>query len=240
MKPKELVFYLNEYFTIVSDLILKQEAMLDKYIGDAVMAIFGAPIPKPDHARLACYTALEIQRSLSAYYKKKSIQAPLFATRIGLNSGKMILGNIGSTKRLDFTAIGDTVNIAARLDGVNKFFGTKIIIAETVYQQAKAAIEARELDIVCVKGKKNPIRIYELLGEKGSLSEKSIEFLSLFQEGLQMYRSQQWNEAIRQFDSLLNVNAEDGPSKTYLERCRMLALRIMPPDWDGVFTFSTK
>ena len=240
MQPKELVAYLNEYFSLASELILKRDAMLDKYIGDAVMAIFGAPIPKTDHAKLACLTALEIQRSLEAYYRKKSAQAPQFITRIGLNSGKMIVGNIGSTKRLDYTAIGDTVNLASRLEGVNKFFGTRIIISENVHRLAKDAVETRELDFIRVKGKNQPIRIYELIGEHGTLNENTREFMSLFEEGLQFYRSQQFEKATHQFESLLNVNPNDGPSTTYVERSKLLAIQKLPENWDGVFTLTTK
>jgi adenylate cyclase len=240
MQPKELVAYLNEYFTLASDLILKRDAMLDKYIGDAIMAIFGAPIPKPDHATLACLTALEIQRSLDAFYKKKSAQTPRFTTRIGLNSGKMIVGNIGSTKRLDYTAIGDTVNLASRLEGVNKFFGTRIIISENVYRLAKDAVETRELDLIRVKGKNVPIRIYELVGEHGTLNENTQEFMSLFQEGLQYYRDKQFDKAAHQFEGLLNVDPDDGPSTTYVERSKLLAMQKLPDHWDGVFTLTTK
>jgi len=157
-----------------------------------------------------------------------------------LNSGKMIVGNIGSTKRLDYTAIGDTVNLASRLEGVNKFFGTKIIISESVYHQAKDAIETRELDLIRVKGKNVPIRIYELLGEQGSLDEKGREFFFLFREGLQFYRTQQWDFAMRQFENLLNVSPNDGPCNTYLERCKLLSIQQLPKDWDGVFTLSSK
>jgi adenylate cyclase len=240
MQPKELVAYLNEYFSLASDLILKRDAMLDKYIGDAIMAIFGAPIPKPDHAKLACLTALEIQRSLDAFYKKKSAQTPRFTTRIGLNSGKMIVGNIGSTKRLDYTAIGDTVNLASRLEGVNKFFGTRIIISENVYRLAKDTVETRELDLIRVKGKNVPIRIYELVGERGTLNENTQEFMSLFQEGLQYYRDKQFDRAAHQFESLLNVDPDDGPSTTYVERSKLLAMQKLPEHWDGVFTLTTK
>jgi adenylate cyclase len=240
MQPKELVAYLNEYFSLASDLILKRDAMLDKYIGDAIMAIFGAPIPKPDHAKLACLTALEIQRSLETFYKKKSSQTPHFTTRIGLNSGKMIVGNIGSAKRLDYTAIGDTVNLASRLEGVNKFFGTKIIISENVYRQAKDAVETRELDLIRVKGKNVPIRIYELVGEHGTLNEDTKEFLALFHEGLEYYRSQKFDQAARQFENLLNVKPDDGPSTTYVERSKLLAIQKLPEQWDGVFTLTTK
>ncbi len=240
MQPKELVAYLNEYFTLASDLILKRDAMLDKYIGDAIMAIFGAPIPKPDHANQACLTALEIQRSLEAFYKKKSSQTPRFTTRIGLNSGKMIVGNIGSSKRLDYTAIGDTVNLASRLEGVNKFFGTRIIISEHVYRLAKDAIETRELDLIRVKGKNVPIRIYELVGERGTLNENDQEFLALFHEALEYYRNRQFDQAARQFENLLNVKPDDGPCTTYVERSKLLAIQKMPEQWDGVFTLTTK
>jgi adenylate cyclase len=240
MQPKELVAYLNEYFTLASDLILKRDAMLDKYIGDAIMAIFGAPIPKPDHANQACLTALEIQRSLEAFYKKKSSQTPRFITRIGLNSGKMIVGNIGSSKRLDYTAIGDTVNLASRLEGVNKFFGTRIIISEHVYRLAKDAIETRELDLIRVKGKNVPIRIYELVGEHGTMNENDQEFLALFHEALQYYRNRQFDQAARQFENLLNVKPDDGPCTTYVERSKLLAIQKMPEQWDGVFTLTTK
>jgi adenylate cyclase len=240
MQPKELVAYLNEYFSLASDLILKRDAMLDKYIGDAIMAIFGAPIPKPDHANLACLTALEIQRSLEAFYKKKSAQTPRFTTRIGLNSGKMIVGNIGSARRLDYTAIGDTVNLASRLEGVNKFFGTRIIISENVYQLAKNDIETRELDLIRVKGKNVPIRIYELVGERGTLNENMREFLSLFHEGLQFYRGQQFDKAAHQFESLLSVIPGDGPCTTYVERSKLLAIQKLPENWDGVFTLTSK
>jgi adenylate cyclase len=240
MQPKELVMYLNEYFSLASDLILKRDAMLDKYIGDAIMAIFGAPIPKPDHAKLACLTALEIQRSLGAYYRKKSAQTPQFVTRIGLNSGKMIVGNIGSAKRLDYTAIGDTVNLASRLEGVNKFFGTRIMVSEHVFQRAKDAIEARELDLIRVKGKNVPIRIYELIAESGTLNENDKEFYALFQEGLEQYRKQQFESAGRQFENLLSVKPDDGPCTTYAERCKLLSIQRLPEDWDGVFTLTTK
>jgi adenylate cyclase len=240
MQAKDLLGHLNEYFSIISELILKRDGMVDKYIGDAVMAIFGAPLPKSDHAKLACFTALEIQRSLSAYYMGQPDNVPHFKTRIGLNAGKMIVGNVGSTKRLDYTAIGNTVNIASRLEGLNKYFGTEIVISESVYQQAKDMIETRELDIVCVSGSKKPIRVYELLGEKNSLNERSREFMSLFHEGLQKYRKQQWDSAKHQFEHLLDEMNDDGPCKTYIERCKLLESHELPADWDGVFTMSSK
>ena len=145
--PKELVHFLNQYFSVASDVILRNEAMLDKYIGDAIMAIFGAPIPRPDNARVACLTALEVQEVLAAYHQRpdRDPGMPVFVTRIGLHTGNMVIGNIGSSSRLDYTAIGDTVNVASRLEGVNKVFGTRIIVSETTYEQTADAIAARPL-----------------------------------------------------------------------------------------------
>jgi len=240
LSPKELVRFLNEYFTVASRIILDREAMVDKYIGDAIMAIFGAPIPKDLHAASACLTALEIQRQLRAFYEKKSADLPHFQTRIGLNTGKMVIGNIGSEMHLDYTVIGDAVNLASRLEGVNKEYGTNIIISESTYQQAKDLIEARELDYLRVKGKAIPIRIYELLCEKGGLSPMEQEKVERFAEALSLYRKQQWEKAIKCFEEILKRFPDDGPSKTYIRRCQMLAEETLPEDWDGVYVMKTK
>ncbi len=240
LSPKELVRFLNEYFTVTSRIILDREAMVDKYIGDAIMAIFGAPIPKDLHAASACLTALEIQRQLRAFYEKKSADLPHFQTRIGLNTGKMVIGNIGSEMHLDYTVIGDAVNLASRLEGVNKEYGTNIIISESTYQQAKDLIEARELDYLRVKGKAIPIRIYELLCEKGGLSPMEQEKVERFAEALSLYRKQQWEKAIKCFEEILKRFPDDGPSKTYIRRCQMLAEETLPEDWDGVYVMKTK
>lgn len=240
LTPKELVQFLNEYFTLASRVILDHDAMVDKYIGDAIMAIFGAPIPKDVHAASACLTALEIHRQLKAFYEKKSAELPHFQTRIGLNTGKMVIGNIGSDMHMDYTVIGDAVNLASRLEGVNKEYGTNIIISESTYQQAKEFIEARELDYLRVKGKAIPIRIYEVLSEKGGLSAKEREKVERFAEALALYRRQDWAGAIRHFEEILKLSPNDGPSKTYIRRCQMLAQETLPEDWDGVYVMKTK
>ena len=240
--PRELVGLLNEYLSIATECVLRNDAMLDKYIGDAVMAIFSAPIPRPDHARIACLTALEVQRTLTDYYRIKSKQAGSvnFQTRIGLNSGNMIVGNIGHTNRLDYTAIVDTVNLASRLEGVNKMFGTKIIISETTLARAADFVRVRELDFLRVKGKHVPIRIYELLAESGRLSEQTEEKIGLFTEGLLAYRSRDFTDAIAKFEAILKTEQTDGPSLAYIERCKRLSLEHLPDDWDGVYTLTTK
>jgi len=240
--PKDLVAFLNEYFTLASDAILQHEAMLDKYIGDAIMAIFGAPIPRPDHARAACETALEIQRLLKESFLRteRDLRAPIFETRIGLNTGKMVVGNIGSTRRLDYTAIGDTVNLASRLEGVNKVFGTSIIISEFTYEQAKDFIEVRQLDVLRVKGKQTPVRIYELLCEKGGLRPPEREKVGIFEEGLNFFRKRDFASAVATFENVLALDPDDHPSETYITRCRELANHPLPEEWDGVYTMTTK
>jgi adenylate cyclase len=242
LQPKELVALLNEYFSLATTEILKRDAMLDKYIGDSVMAIFGAPISRNDHANVACLTALEVQRVLQTRYggSSRTKRSPMFETRIGLNTGNMVVGNIGSASRLDYTAIGDTVNLASRLEGVNKIFGTKIIVSESTFYQARDVIEVRELDFLRVKGKKIPIRIYELLCEKGSLTGLEKEKNELFGEGLLLYRKKQFRKAWGVFKSILKLDPNDGPSHTYLNRCKMLQTQRLPRNWDGVSTLTSK
>jgi adenylate cyclase len=240
--PKELVSLLNAYFSVATEVILQNEAMLDKYIGDAIMAIFGAPIARPDHAKVACLTALQVQTVLAAYNGRpeREPSTPAFETRIGLHSGNMIIGNIGSSSRLDYTAIGDTVNLASRLEGVNKVFGTKIIISEMTYEQAKEAIEARPLDFLRVKGKAIPVRIYELVGPRGNVPAPLVEKTRLFDEGLHLYREREFAQATALFTQILSSDPHDMPSSLYIKRCADLAGQHLPDDWDGVYTMTSK
>ena len=241
MSPKELVASLNKYFTLACDIVLAHGGMLDKYIGDAIMAIFGAPLQSEKHAADACLAAIEVQNELKKYYSVSDDKnGPVFETRIGLNSGKMVIGNIGSMKRLDYTAIGDNVNLASRLEGVNKEFGTRIIVSETTYEEVKDSIEARELDLIRVKGKQIPIRIYELICEKGKMPPSQARLVEKFHEGLSLYRSKKWKKAEGIFQEIMKSHPEDGPSRTYATRCRTLAKLGVPEDWDRVFVMTTK
>jgi adenylate cyclase len=240
--PKELVHFLNEYFSVASDVILRNEAMLDKYIGDAIMAIFGAPIPRQDNARVACLTALEVQEVLTAYHTRpdRDPAMPIFVTRIGLHTGNMVIGNIGSSSRLDYTAIGDTVNVASRLEGVNKVFGTRIILSETTYEQAADAIAARPLDFLKVKGKAIPIRIFELVGRAGNVSQLQADIIGHFTEGLQLYRQREFGKAVDVFTRVQGIDPNPIPSGLYLKRCAELSQQTLPDDWDGVYTMTSK
>ncbi len=240
--PKDLVHFLNAYFSLASDIILTNEAMLDKYIGDAIMAIFGAPIPRPDNAKVACLTALEIQRALAEEHSRpdRDPNMPTFVTRIGLHTGKMVVGNIGSSSRLDYTAIGDTVNLASRLEGVNKVFGTKIIISETTYEGAKDWIVARPLDFLRVKGKAIPVRIFELVGVRGTIAPEVEQKIARFEQGLALYHRKSFAEARLIFEAILAGDPTDGPSSTYVTRCQELSQVSLPDEWDGVYTLTSK
>jgi adenylate cyclase len=240
--PKDLVTMLNEYLSLASECILRNDAMLDKYIGDAIMAIFGAPISRADHAKVACLTALEVQRTLTEFYKQRATEngGVLFETRIGLNSGNMIVGNIGHTNRLDYTAIGDTVNLASRLEGVNKVFGTKILVSESTYLKAADYVRVRELDLLRVKGKHQPIRIYELIGDKSTLPDAVEDKLGQFEGALAAYRRRDFATATNKFKEILEFDPADGPSLAYLERCRILSHETLPDFWDGVYTLTSK
>jgi adenylate cyclase len=242
LSPKELVTFLNDYFSLASDLILKHEGMLDKYIGDAIMAIFGAPVTHADHARQACLAALEIQNILQAYRQRpeRPEGEPDFVTRVGLHTGSMIVGNIGSRNHLDYTAIGDTVNLASRLEGVNKYFGTHIILSQTTREAAGDDIAARPLDFIRVKGKKEPIRIYELVGQRPQLSQEQLDTVEMFSSALATYRSREFVQARRRFEEILRLNAEDVAAQVYIRRCRELEEQPPAEDWDGVYTMTSK
>lgn len=236
-KAEKLVLQLNGYLDAMGEIILKRDGTLDKFIGDAIVAFWGAPIPQKDHAISACLAALEYQKKLktlrSAWGKKGLLP---FHARIGINTGEMIVGNMGSNKRFDYTVIGDSVNLGARLEGANKFYGTEILISESTYHAAKSKIEVREIDLIKVKGKTKAVRIYELLAKKGQLDKGQKQLIKQFEEGLQAYRKQDWGKALSQF----KLNPNDSPSKVFIERIKELKSKKLPKDWDGVFELTAK
>lgn len=241
LSPRDLIVYLNEYFSHTSEIILHNKALLDKYIGDSIMAVFGVPLHRDDHAFSACKAAVEIQKVLTSFYLDLSHRnKPYFETRIGINTGRVIVGNLGTASRSDYTAIGDPVNIASRLEGINKVFGTKIIISEPTYYAAKDSVISRELDLVTVKGKNVPIRIYELIDIGSEISPLQRKKISLFEEGLLFYRERKWDEAKENFRKVISIEQADKPSEIYIERCDRFNEESPPDDWDGVFKFYTK
>lgn len=240
LTPEELVHLLNEYLTAMTDIVFKYDGMLDKYMGDAIMAVFGAPLDQPDHARRACQTALDMMNELHRLQKKWIEEGkPPLNIGIGINSGDMVVGNMGSQMRFDYTVMGDMVNLGSRLEGTNKEYGSNIIFSEFTYNAVKEFMCCRELDWVRVKGKKLPVKIYELLGEKKD-EGKFKEFIDNFEKGLALYRASKWDEAIAAFQKTLNIRPEDAASLLYIERCKNLKENPPPAPWDGVFTMTRK
>jgi adenylate cyclase len=240
LTPEELVHLLNEYLTAMTDIVFKYDGMLDKYMGDAIMAVFGAPLDQPDHAKRACLTALDMLSELHRLQKKWQEEGkPVLNIGVGINSGDMVVGNMGSEMRFDYTVMGDMVNLGSRLEGINKEYGSNIIFSEFTYNAVKDSMCCRELDMVRVKGKKLPVKIYELLAEKKE-ENKWKEFISTFEQGLVLYRAAQWDEAIATFQKVLAIRPEDGASQMYIERCKNLKENPPPAPWDGVFTMTRK
>jgi adenylate cyclase len=240
LSPEDLVSLLNEYLTAMTDIVFKYDGLLDKYIGDAVMAVFGAPLDQPDHALRAGRTALEMMTELHRLQAKWAQEGrPEVDIGVGINTGDMVVGNMGSLMRFDYTVMGDAVNLASRLEGTNKEYGTNIIISEFHYEETKETFYCRELDAVRVKGKKRPVRIYELLGEKQD-EDRFRPFVEPFEAGLEHYRQGRWDEAIAAFKEVLALRPADYPARLYIERCETLKEHPPEGEWDGVFVMTKK
>ncbi len=232
--PKTLVKVMNTYLTRVTAVLVKHGACIDKYIGDAVVCLFGAPIRYPDHAVRACRAALEVDRELTLLREEFRQQGlPDVFTRIGLNSAVMLVGNIGSDQLLDYTAIGDGMNLAARLEGANKAYETTIMLGEGTYQLAREHLEVRELDLVRVAGKKQAARVFELLALKGEATADQLAVRKEYGRALVLYRQEDFQEAIGVLEASLARYPADGPSKALLARCRKLHDHP-PATFDGI------
>ncbi len=241
MDAGEIVAMLNDYFSLMIDEIFAEEGVLDKYIGDALMAVFGVPFPSPADAARACRCALRMMKSLDIFNGrlKRQNRRPI-AIGIGINSGEVISGNIGSEKRLEYTCIGDAVNLASRLEGASKTYGVPIILQETTRQAIGPEFLVRELDLIRVKGKQQPARIYELLGSKDQgISAPLADALPHFDDGLKAYRALDFAAAEEHFQRA-HALAGDRPSKLFEGRCEILKQQPPRPDWDGVWEMTTK
>ena len=237
LSAEELVNLLNEYLSEMTEILLKHEGTLDKYDGDAIKAFFGAPVYFEDHAKRACWVAVEMQEKLATLREKR----PELSMRIGVNTGMMVVGNMGSKNRMNYGMNGDSVNLAARLEGANKEYGTLILISESTYEQAREFIEAREIDYVRVVGRTNPTRIYELLGKKGFVDSPVLKILPLYNEGLKFYKESKWEKSISYFEKALEKYPKDGPSLTLLKRCQSFQKDSkMEKNWDGIYSISSK
>ncbi len=240
LSATELVGLLNECLPAMTAFVLKQQRYLDKYIGDAIMAVYGAPVPSDRHAERASKSALVMHRHLAELQAQRRMRGlPVLRMGVRINTGRMVVGNMGSGQRLKYTAIGDAVNLAARLEGINKRYGTRIIVSEYTWEQVRDLFVLRELDLVRVKGKRQRVRIFELIGEtwpNGKIRQRA----QLFEQGLQLYRERDWPEAKRRFERAAILDAEDRASVVYAQRCEEFIASPPPAEWDGVFEFKAK
>lgn len=237
-----MVGLLNRYFTVVAEQIRAHNGIVEKYIGDAVVAFWTPPFaPGDSHAASACLAALAHRDAVIALRPELPQllglrrNVPDLTVRIGLATGEVVVGTVGAPTAKTFAAIGDTTNVASRLEGVNKVYGTTVVAAEETYRLAQDAVEARELDIVIVVGKSEPIRIFELMDRAGSVDGGMLELRALYLQGLEAYRRRDWDTAEQRLRDCLRLRPDDGPSRVLLERIALFRDAAPPADWDGVY-----
>ena len=240
LTPEDLVHILNEYLTVMTDIVFKYDGTLDKYMGDAIMAIYGAPLDLPDHPIKACRSALEMIKELKVLNQKwiNEGKQPI-DIGIGVNTGPMMVGNMGSEQRFDFTVMGDSVNLGSRLEGANKSYKTKIIISEFTFERVKNEFTCMEMDSVRVKGKEQPVKIYSLIGDK-DLPDMQEEIVNQFNQAINFYKTRKWGKAIHVFENITVMDPNLYAAEVYIERCLDLKKNPPPRDWDGVYTMTTK
>jgi adenylate cyclase len=242
LAPAELVALLNEYLTAMTDVVVMHGGIVDKYVGDLLMAEFGVPVPLDDHAVRACRAALAMRdelRRLRGVWGARGLPA-LFA-RTGINSGPVLVGNLGSHRMMDYTCMGDHVNLASRLEGLNRVFGTEIVVSEFTWREVEAFFVGREIDRVRVVGRDGSVGVHELL----ALREEGVDagtagLLEGFAAALGLYRERRFGEALVAFGALVERFPEDGPAAVYLERCRQHAAVPPPAEWDGAHQLASK
>jgi adenylate cyclase len=247
LTPDAAVRFLNRYFSMMAEVVRGRQGIVDKYIGDSVMAFWGPPFTDPaDHARLGCIAALEQMARLEAFRAwlpemfGVAHGLPVVNVRMGIASGEVTVGNIGSETSRGYTVIGDTVNLASRLEQANKFYGTRILVNEATRELAGDTLAFREIDSLRVAGKQEPVRVYELLGLAADLSESDKQRVHAYEAGLARYRAQDWGAAEATFRECLAVEPKDQPSQVML--ARVAAFRQAPPgaEWDGVWVALSK
>lgn len=240
LTPSQLMNQLNEYFEEMSEAVMERQGLVDKYIGDAVMAFWGAPLVDPDHAKNACESVLAMMAALDRLNERWAKEGkPAFKIGVGISTGDVVVGNMGSKRRFNYSIIGDEVNFSARIEGLTKQYGVYCLLGQTTYEAIKDLphLPTRELDDVMVKGKVEPRKIYELLTVP--LTEEKKVVFEHFAVGRSHYKAGDFKAAMAEFKLALAVDPEDGPSKVFLERSEAL-LANPPESWNGVFEFKTK
>ena len=252
LTASELVALLNQYLTDMTDVLLENNGTLDKYIGDAIVAFYGAPIDVDDHEYWACRTAIEMQDKLALLRESWQAEGDRWPeivhnmqNRIGISSGQMVTGNMGSEARMNYTMMGDNVNTAARLESSAKQYGIYIQIADSTYQSVKDKVVVRDLDNVVVMGKNEPVKVWELISEIGQEPDQYKKILPAYHEALDLYKNQEWSKAIEAFkasDALEDMfgGRKTNPSRIYIPRCEHYLENPPGDDWDGVWTLTSK
>jgi adenylate cyclase len=239
---QETVSMLNEYFTVMVDIIFNYGGILDKYIGDAIMAVFGVPFMTGEDADHAVMAAVDMLRALRNFNRERAKmgKSPI-NIGVGINTDEIVAGNIGSMKRMDYTVIGDGVNLASRLEGANKYYGTSLLISEFTFQNLKGKYIYREVDRLRVKGKAQPVSMYEILDYHDENSFKNLkDVIEIYHEGIALYRETKWNECIARFEKALSLNPNDNLTRICIERCEYFLKNPPEKDWDGVWIMTEK
>ena len=241
LTPTELVQLLNDYLTDMCDIIISSEGTVDKFEGDAIMAFWGAPTRQSDHAQRACFAAIDMNNRLIEL-RVKAVQEGItpLTVRMGVNTGQMVVGNMGSSQRMNYTIMGDAVNLASRLEGANKAYGSGMMISESTYRSCEEDIDVRELDRIMVVGKSEPVTVYQLLSRKNQTTGADADLVDQFSKGLEFYKAGDFRLAKSEFSSCLEIFADDGPALTYISRCQAFADNPPDADWDGVYRLTEK
>ena len=242
LSAEELVSLLNRYLTAMSDVLLAEQGTIDKYEGDAIIAFFGAPLEQPDHALRSCVSSIKIKRieaELNNVIREQKLSPVPLYTRIGINTGDMVAGNMGTDKKMNYTIMGDAVNLAARLEGVNKQYGTWILASEETINRTGSELLSRKLDRVRVVGKQEPVRLYNVLDIASEAPAELVKRVELFHQALELFEKREWKKAAKGFNEVALLE-EKGPANIYIKRCQQYLEKAPADNWDGVYNLTEK
>jgi len=243
LTPTHLVDLLNHYLSTMSDIILEQKGTIDKYQGDAIVSFFGAPLELDDHAMRACTAGImmkRIENDVNRYVLDNGISPSPLLTRIGINTGEMVVGNMGTQKKMNYTIISNAVNLASRLEGVNKQYGTWILASDITIKETKGKLLTRKLDRVRVVGIDEAVRLHEILELKADAPDDLFEKVYLFNKAMDLYESRVWKDAHDAFSQVIKLFPDDWTSHVYLDRCRQFMESPPGADWDGIVNLTEK
>jgi adenylate cyclase len=241
--PVAMIRLLNRYLSAMSDILLEQKGTIDKYEGDAIIAFFGAPLDLPDHALRACESAIAMKQKeleLNQYFMENNLSPMPLLTRIGINTGNMVVGNMGTERKMNYTIMGHEVNLAARLEQVNKQYGTWIMVSDKALRETGGGLLSRRLDRVRVVGIQEPVQLHELLNIKNTAPPEQRELVELYSRAMDIYETKNWTAARDAFQTVLDLAPEDGPASLYQKRCETYCQTPPPDDWDGVINLTQK